>query len=156
MGALVRVSAAATGLYLSRTGAWRADHPEGSPGDGLGSCDEPSCSERAAEGVPARPMVAKRRAPARGRYWLALWLLFFLVALAWVVARQTTSVATAARLAAARNARSLLEARKAELQRRVRGARSRGVLIPRAEALGLRLPADSEIVILRIPDPERR
>ena len=87
---------------------------------------------------------------------MALWLLFFLVALAWVVARQTTSVATAARLAEARNARSLLDARKAELQRRVRGARSRGVLIPRAEALGLRLPADSEIVILRIPDPERR
>ena len=49
-----------------------------------------------------------------------------------------------------------LEARQAELMTRIRQARSRKVLIPRAAALGLRLPADSEIVILQVPGPEKR
>jgi hypothetical protein len=89
---------------------------------------------------------------ARGRHWLAFWLLFFLGTLAWVVARQTASVVLASRLADAREQRSVLETRRAELIRRIRTAGSRTVLIPRAEALGLRLPADSEIIILQVPD----
>ena len=32
----------------------------------------------------------------------------------------------------------------------------RAVLIPRAQGLGLRLPADSEIIILQVPNPERQ
>jgi hypothetical protein len=91
---------------------------------------------------------------ARGRHWLALWLLFFLGILAWVVARQTASVVLAARLSQVRTERSTLETRRAELTRRIRTAGSRAVLIPRAQALGLRLPADSEIVILHVPEPE--
>jgi hypothetical protein len=55
-----------------------------------------------------------------------------------------------------RNQRSLLEARRAELLRRIREAESRAVLVPQAEALGLRLPADSEIVILPAPTPGER
>jgi hypothetical protein len=92
--------------------------------------------------------------PARGRHWLALWLLFFLGILAWVVARQTASVVLASQLSQARTERSTLETRRAELIRRIRTAGSRAVLIPRARGMGLRLPADSEIVILHVPDPE--
>ena len=92
----------------------------------------------------------------KGRYWLALWLFFFLGILAWVVARQTASVVLAARLRDDRNERSRLEGLKADLLRRIRTASSRAVLIPLAQARGLRLPADSEIIILPVPTPERR
>jgi hypothetical protein len=92
---------------------------------------------------------------AKGRYWVALWLFFLLGTLGWVVARQTSSVVIAQRLADARTRRSTAEARKASLLGRIRTGQSRTVLIPRAEALGLRLPADSEIVILQVPGGEQ-
>lgn len=93
--------------------------------------------------------------PARGRHWLAAWLLFALGTLAWVVARQTASVVLVRALGETRTERSVLEGRRAELLRRIRTASSRAVLIPRARALGLRLPADSEIIILQVPNPEK-
>jgi hypothetical protein len=92
----------------------------------------------------------------RGRVWVTLWLVFVLAILAWVVARQTSAVVNAGELDELRNQRSLLEARRAELLRRIREAESRAVLVPQAEALGLRLPADSEIVILPAPAPGER
>jgi hypothetical protein len=92
----------------------------------------------------------------RGRWWLALWLVFVLAIMGWVIARQTASVLLASELAGLRTERSALEAERAALQRRIREAGSRAVLIPRAEALGLRLPVDSEIIILQLPEPEGR
>ncbi len=87
---------------------------------------------------------------------MGLWLLFVLGTLAWVVSRQTASVSLAEALAELRHQRSVDEAEHAELLRRIRAGESRAVLVPRARALGLRLPADSEIVILPAPPaPER-
>lgn len=84
----------------------------------------------------------------RGRFWVGFWLLFTLGTLAWVVARQTSAVMAASDLAEFRTIRSVLEAERATLVRRIREAESRAVLVPRAESLGLRLPADSEITII--------
>ena len=92
----------------------------------------------------------------RGSVWVTLWLVFVLAILAWVVARQTSAVVSAGELDELRNERSLLEARRAELLRRIREAESRAVLVPRAESLGLRMPADSEIVILSTPTSGER
>ena len=92
----------------------------------------------------------------KGRRWLAFWLFFFLGILAWVVARQTSSVMLARNLGGDRTRRSALEGVKSDLLRRIRTASSRAVLIPRAQAHGLRLPADSEIIILQVPNPESR
>jgi hypothetical protein len=92
----------------------------------------------------------------RGRFWVALWLVFFLAILAWVVARQTSAVVAASTLGDLEEQRGTLEARQAELMTRIRQARSRKVLIPRAAALGLRLPVDSEIIILQVPGQEKR
>jgi len=92
----------------------------------------------------------------KGRIWIAIWLAFALVVLAWVVTRDTSGFATAGELRDLRNQRSVLQADKADLMRRIREAESRAVLIPRAESMGLRLPADSEIVILDATLRERR
>jgi hypothetical protein len=88
----------------------------------------------------------------KGRHWAALWLLAFL-AVAWVViARQTAAIRAARELSALREERAALSGRGADLERRIRTAESRSVLLPRARShLGLRVPADSEIVLLPAP-----
>jgi hypothetical protein len=85
---------------------------------------------------------------------VALWLVLALGALWVVAARQSAAFRVARALADARTVRAQLEGRKAELERRIRAAQGRAVLLPRAqERLGLRLPADSEIILL--PSPSR-
>lgn len=87
----------------------------------------------------------------RGRHWIAFWLVALLGALWAVIARQTASLNAARALTDAREARATLEGRRAELDRRVRAGQSRAVLLPRARALGLRLPADTEIILIPAP-----
>jgi cell division protein FtsB len=88
----------------------------------------------------------------KGRHWVLLWLLAFLVGALVVVARQTAALHTARRLAHLREERSSLEARRADLERRIRLASSRQVLVPKAErAFGLHEPADSEFVLFPLP-----
>jgi len=92
----------------------------------------------------------------KGRHWVFLWLLIFLAGALVVVARQTTALHTARRLYHLREERSTLEARRAELERRIRVASSRQVLVPMAEReFGLHEPADSEFVLFPMPGAER-
>ena len=56
----------------------------------------------------------------KGRHWVLLWLLIFLGGALLVVARQTVAFRTARQLHDLREERSNLEARRAELERRMR------------------------------------
>jgi hypothetical protein len=88
----------------------------------------------------------------KGRHWVFLWLLIFLGGALVIVARQTAAFRTARRLRELREERSSLEARRADLERRIRVASSRQVLVPIAErALELHEPADSEFVLFAVP-----
>ena len=90
----------------------------------------------------------------RGRHWIAIWLVALLAALWMVIARQTAALNAARALNDLREERASLEGRKADLERRVRTAQSRAVLVPRAQKQGLRLPADTEIILIPTPsDP---
>src|SRR5213079_1600264 len=114
-----------------------------------------TCS-RARRSLPRRRSWPTIRAPARrdygrsrwrtvakGRHWVAAWLVAFLATTCVVYARQT---------AALRAARANLEAHRADLERRIRAAQGRTVLVPRAQQrLGLHLPSDSEIILLPAP-----
>ena len=92
----------------------------------------------------------------KGRRWLAVWLIAFL-AVAWIViARYNSSLAMARELAELRTRRANLEGHRADLERRLRAAESRAVLVPRAQRLGLRLPSDSEIILLPLPPGDPR
>ncbi|HEX9283427.1 MAG TPA: hypothetical protein VF882_06530 [Gemmatimonadales bacterium] len=88
----------------------------------------------------------------KGRHWIAGWLVTFL-AVTWVVyARQTAAIRAASELGEIRGRRANLEGHRAALERRIRTAESRAVLVPRAQAgLGLHLPSDSEIILLPAP-----
>jgi hypothetical protein len=88
----------------------------------------------------------------RGRLWLALWMVFALLMMVWVVARQTAAVVSAAQLDRVREERSVLDARRIELLGEIRRRESREVLEPIAAALGLRPSADTDIVIISAPD----
>ncbi len=91
----------------------------------------------------------------RGRYWVMLWLLLFLGVATIVVVRQRAGLDTARRVAALRSDRAALEARLADLERRIRDGSSRKVLVPRAESLGLHSPSDSEFVQFRVREATR-
>lgn len=81
---------------------------------------------------------------------MTLWLLGFLVVAGAVITRQRAAIEVANRLRKLRTERVTLEARRADLERRIQVASSRSVLIPLAERrLGLHLPSDSEFVIFR-------
>ncbi len=95
----------------------------------------------------------------KGRHWLMLWLLLFLLVLLGITTRQTAGFRTARRLRDLQEERSALEARRGDLERRIRLASSRQVLVPIVErALGLHEPADSEFVLFAVPpaDSEER
>ncbi|HEY7635918.1 MAG TPA: hypothetical protein VH763_10260 [Gemmatimonadales bacterium] len=88
----------------------------------------------------------------KGRHWLTLWLVVFLVVLLAITTRQTAGFRTARHLRELREERAALEARRGELERRIRLASSRQVLVPLAErALGLHQPTDSEFVLFVVP-----
>lgn len=89
----------------------------------------------------------------KGRHLVLLWLLLFLVVASLIVARQSAAIADARELTQLRQTRATLEARQADLERRLRAASSRRVLGERAARLGLRAPADSELTML--PRPRR-
>ena len=86
----------------------------------------------------------------KGRHWVAVWLVVLLAALWAVIARQTASLNAARALTDLRAERASLEGRRAVLERRIRAAQSRAVLLPRAQRLGLRQPADTEIILLPV------
>lgn len=89
----------------------------------------------------------------KGRHWIAFWLVVLLAALWAVIARQTAALNAARALTDLREERAALEGRRADLERRVRTSQSRSVLLPRAQRLGLRLPADTEIILLPVTPP---
>ena len=90
----------------------------------------------------------------KGRHWLMLWIIVFLVTTIVVVARQTSAYRVARRLHDLQGERSTLEARRADLERRIRVASSRQVLVPIAErSLGLHQPSDSEYKLLPLGAP---
>jgi hypothetical protein len=88
----------------------------------------------------------------KGRHWLMFWLVVFVCVLLAVATRQRSGFSAARRLGELREERMALEARRAELERQIRVASSRQVLIPLAEReLGLHQPSDSEFTLLPVP-----
>jgi hypothetical protein len=81
-----------------------------------------------------------------------LWLLVFVGVLLAVAARQSAGFRTARRVRELREERLALEARRGELERRIRLGSSRQVLVPLAErSLGLHQPSDSEFTLFVLP-----
>src|SRR6266704_1940495 len=75
-------------------------------------------------------------ARAKGRHWVALWLVAFLVTTWLVYARQTAAIRAARELGDLRGRRANLDGHRADLERRIRAAESRGVLVGLALLVG--------------------
>jgi hypothetical protein len=92
----------------------------------------------------------------KGRHWLMLWLVGFVCVLLAIATRQRSGLLAARRLGELREERMSLDARRAELERQIRVASSRQVLVPLAETtLDLHQPSDSEFSILPLPTAVR-
>jgi hypothetical protein len=88
----------------------------------------------------------------KGRHWLILWLVVFVGVLLAIATRQSAGFRTARHLGELREERTALEARRAELERQIRVASSRQILVPLVERrLGLHQPSDSEFTLLPLP-----
>lgn len=95
-------------------------------------------------------MATGRVAPGRGRLRLALGLLAFLVISGGVILRRTMGIAAAHELLQLDARRAGLVAERLRLDAEVRAAGSRARLQPIAEQrLDMRVPSDSQVVILR-------
>jgi len=93
-----------------------------------------------------------RRSKARGRYWLAFWLVVFFLVAAIVLLRQTASYDIAARLGKLKEAHGALDALKAQTERRIRVGSTAQALLPKVARLGLTLAADTATTILMLGD----
>ena len=88
----------------------------------------------------------------KGRHWVLVWLAVFLLTAAAVIGRQTSAFHAARRVRELREQRAVLEAQRADLERRIREslgpprARGRG-----QRDLGLHYPADNEFTLFVVP-----
>lgn len=99
--------------------------------------------------APAPRRAGKRTAP-RGRAWVALVLLGFLLLGTGVIWRRALGHAQAQELRSLEMQRSQLTAQRAQLESDIRDLSSRATLAPVAEGrLHMHVPNDTELVILR-------
>lgn len=99
---------------------------------------------------------SRRGSRLKGRHWLLVWLLGFLLVATAVLARQQAALATAARLRGLRERHAALEAARAGLERTIRARSSAAELLPRLAPTGLGLPADTAFTILTVEPPDGR
>jgi cell division protein FtsL len=102
--------------------------------------------------------MAKGRVAGRGRTRLrfALVLLGFLVIAMGVILRRSYGIAAARELQQLDARRAALVAERLRLEGEIRAASSRAILQPIAEQrLQMRIPADSQVIILPRPSNER-
>ncbi len=84
------------------------------------------------------------------------WMLVFLGAMALVIWRQTHGVALVRQIRALESEHAIAETERVQLIRDVQVRSRRARIVPLAEhRLGMRLPNDSEIIFLPLPDTSR-
>ncbi len=91
------------------------------------------------------------RRPVRGRAIVALGLLAFVSVAAAIVWRRTLGIAHAREIRVLDARRVHLEGERAALQSAVRRAASRGSIVDEVTSLGMRVPSDTQVVILTRP-----
>lgn len=93
-----------------------------------------------------------RRGPSRRVLGALAWLLLLLGSLGVVIWRQARGVALERGLRELQAERTVAEAERVQLERRIQTLASRARVVPIArERLGMQLPADHEIVFLPMP-----
>src|SRR6185503_8808491 len=98
--------------------------------------------------------MAKRRVARRGRSVVALVLIGFVAVATSVIWRRAQGVGRASELARLAERRQQLESEREKLAGELRDAASRRRLAPIVEQkLGMRVPNDSQVIILHRPPP---
>ncbi len=92
-----------------------------------------------------------KRGLKRGRWIVAGVLIGFVVVSAAVVTRRSYGHREGLELTALQRRKASLESERVRLAQEIRNASSRARLLPLAERLGMHMPAESQIVVLKRP-----
>lgn len=140
--------AAPTALHLRRRVARRERASEGGYRERARARDESALAQRAAPGVAARRVASR----GRGRAWVALALLGFVLVGAGVIWRRAEGHAQAKALLALEQQRLQLQSQRAQLRSDIRDLVSRSSLAAVVEKhLDMHVPNDTQLVILTRP-----
>ncbi len=96
------------------------------------------------------PATNRQRVQVRGRHFVLAWTIVFLAATGAIVVRSRTAFEATNRIGEMEKERDRLREAQADLQSRIAALKSRPVLGPKAAALGLHTPSDSESVSLHV------
>ncbi len=96
------------------------------------------------------PATKRQRVQVRGRHFVLAWTIVFLAATGAIVVRTRAALQLSARLAEMQVERDRLREAKADVQSRIAALKSPPILRPKAAALGLHTPSDSESVSLHV------
>jgi hypothetical protein len=90
-----------------------------------------------------------KRGLKRGRWWVAGGLIAFVIVSAAVIARRSYGHREGVELTALQRRKASLESERVGLDQQIRDGSSMSVIVPKAQRFGMRLPSDSQIVVLR-------
>lgn len=96
------------------------------------------------------PATKRQRVQVRGRHFVLAWTIVFLAATGAIVVRQKAAYEIGRRIDSMKIDRDRLREAQADLKSRIAALKSHPVLGPKAAALGLHTPSDSESVSLRV------
>ena len=95
-----------------------------------------------------------KRGVKRGRWIVAGALIAFVLVSAAVVARRSYGYREGLELTALQRRKSSFEGERVRLDQEIRNASSRARLLPIAERMGMHMPSEEQIVVLRRPGKE--
>jgi len=92
--------------------------------------------------------VAKKSVK-RGRWYVAGGLIVFVIVAAAVIARRSYGHQEGLELTALQRRKAALESERVRLDQQIRDGSSMSVIVPKAQRLGMRMPSESQIIVLR-------
>lgn len=90
-----------------------------------------------------------KRGLKRGRWIVAGGLIAFVIVSAAVITRRSYGHREGVELTALQRRKASLESERVRLSQIIRTGSARGVIVPLAERLGMRLPSDSQMVFVK-------
>jgi hypothetical protein len=142
MGAGLYLSAQATRVHVQGPRTRLTHHSQGNYSERVGGRAESSLTQRQASRVA-------KKGVKRGRWYVAGGLIVFVIVAAAVIARRSYGHKEGLELTALQRRKAALESERVRLDQQIRDGSSMSVIVPKAQRLGMRMPSESQIIVLK-------
>jgi hypothetical protein len=136
------LSAQATRMHVQGPRTRLAHHSQGNQCKRVRGRAESSLPQRQASRVA-------KKSVKRGRWYVAGGLIVFVIVAAAVIARRSYGHKEGLELTALQRRKAALESERVRLDQQIRDGSSMSVIVPKAQRLGMRMPSESQIIVLR-------